>query len=74
MDNCDPWASEEGVKKEDGRELIREVDPAKPYSAVIVCVAHEQFKHFDFQKYAEQGAVIFDAKNIVDRRLVDGRL
>ena len=74
VDICDPWASEEGVKKEYGRELIREVDPAKPYSAVIVCVAHEQFKHFDFQKYAEQGAVIFDAKNIVDRRLVDGRL
>ena len=74
VDIFDPWASQDVVRKEFGRELIQEVDPEKPYAAVIVCVAHEQFTHFNFQKYAEQGAVIFDAKNIVDRRWVDSRL
>ena len=74
VDIFDPWASQDVVRKEFGRELIQAVDPEKPYAAVIVCVAHEQFTHFNFQKYAEQGAVIFDAKNIVDRRWVDSRL
>ena len=74
VDICDMWASPEVVKHEYGKDIIAEVDPAKHYEAVIACVAHDEFKTFPFAKYKEQGAVIFDVKNFVDRELVDGRL
>jgi len=39
-----------------------------------LAVAHDEFKEIDFEKYYNEGTVIFDAKAVVDRRWVDGRL
>lgn len=74
VDLYDPWARPETVALEYGRELLPAVDPQKNYNAVIACVAHEQFKSFDFRKYHEQGAVVYDVKGFVCRQFVDGRL
>ncbi len=74
VDIYDPWANAEVVRHEYGKDLIPAVDPDKHYAAIIACVCHDQFKTFDFKKYKEQGAVIFDVKNFVDRSLVDSRL
>ena len=74
VDIYDPWASPEVVKHEYGKELIPAIDENKQYAAVIACVSHDQFKTFDFKKYKQQNAVIYDVKNFVDRSLVDGRL
>lgn len=74
VDIYDPWASNDVIKHEYGKELIPAIDPDKEYSAVIACVSHEQFKTFDFKKYRDQGAVVFDVKNFVDRQYVDARL
>ncbi len=74
VDIYDPWASPEVVRREYGKELIAAIDPNKQYAAVIACVSHDQFKTFDFAKYKNQNAVIYDVKNFVDRSLVDGRL
>ncbi len=74
VDIYDPWASAAVVKHEYGKELISAIDPDKNYEAIIACVCHNQFKTFDFKKYKERGAVVFDVKNFVDRNLVDGRL
>ena len=74
VDIYDPWASPEVVKHEYGKTLIPAVDPDKKYSAIVACVCHDQFKTFDFKKYKDQGAVIFDVKNFIDRSLVDARL
>ena len=74
VDIYDPWASPEVVRHEYGKELIGGIDPDKDYAAIIACVCHDQFKTFDFKKYHERGAVVFDVKNFVDRDLVDGRL
>jgi UDP-N-acetyl-D-galactosamine dehydrogenase len=74
VDLYDPWASNEVIKHEYSKELIPAIDPDKKYAAIIACVSHDQFKTFDFKKYQEQGAVIFDVKNFVDRQYVDARL
>ncbi len=74
VDIYDPWASAAIVKHEYGKDLIAGIDPRKRYAAVIACVAHDQFKEFDFKKYRDQGAVIFDVKGFVPRELVDARL
>jgi UDP-N-acetyl-D-galactosamine dehydrogenase len=44
------------------------------YSAIVLAVAHEEFKSIDFEKHHKSGGVLFDVKAIVDRRWVDARL
>lgn len=74
VDIYDPWADPQVVKHEYKADLISAIDPDKKYEAVIACVAHDQFKTFDFEKYKNLGAVIFDVKGFVDRKWVDARL
>lgn len=74
VDIYDPWAIADEVRHEYGVEILNELDENKKYEAVLLAVAHDEFKSFDFEKYKSQGAVVFDAKAVVDRRWVDGRL
>ena len=74
VDLYDPWVCAEELKEEYGVEVVKELNPDKKYEAIILAVAHEEFKEFDFEKHYKQGAVVFDVKAVVDRRWVDGRL
>jgi len=74
VDIYDPWADKDEVKHEYGVDITAELDQSVQYNALIVAVAHDEFKAFDFKKYKGNNAVIFDAKSFVDRDLVDGRL
>ena len=74
VDIYDPWADPQVVKHEYKVDLMPAIDPDKKYEAIIACVAHDQFKTFDFEKYKNLGAVIFDVKGFVDRKWVDARL
>jgi UDP-N-acetyl-D-galactosamine dehydrogenase len=74
VDIYDPWASAEEVKHEYKVDILSKLDITKEYQAVLLVVAHDEFKEFDFEKFHSSGAVIFDAKAVVDRRWVDGRL
>jgi len=74
VDIYDPWANGAVVQRELGKTLIPNVEPSTPYKAIIACVAHDQFKTFDFARYKQQGCVIFDVKGIVPRELADARL
>lgn len=74
VDIYDPWASAEEVKHEYGVDIIDQLDNSKKYDAILLAVSHDEFKTIDFEKYFKDGAVVFDAKAVVDRRWVDGRL
>jgi len=74
VDLYDPWVCAEELKEEYGIDTIKELNSGKKYEAIILAVAHEEFDTFDFEKHHKQGAVVYDAKAIVDRRWVDGRL
>lgn len=74
VDIYDPWAIADEVKHEYNVDIINQLDGNKSYQAILLAVAHDEFKIFDFRKYYEAGAVIFDAKAVVDRQWVDGRL
>jgi UDP-N-acetyl-D-galactosamine dehydrogenase len=74
VDIYDPWADKDEVKKEYDVEISATYDEAKKYDAVILAVAHKQFKDFDFKKQKRNGAIIYDVKNFVDRDVADGRL
>jgi len=74
VDIYDPWASALEVKHEYNVDIISKLDKSKQYQAILLAVSHDEFKEFDFEKYHTNGAVIFDAKAVVERRWVDGRL
>jgi UDP-N-acetyl-D-galactosamine dehydrogenase len=74
VDIYDPWALAAEVKHEYDVDIISELDKTKKYQAVLLAVAHDEFKLIDFENYSNNGAVIFDAKAVVERKWVDGRL
>ena len=74
VDIYDPLANAEEVKEEFGIDLIRHIDPEKQYVVLILAVAHQEFLAFDFEKYHQNNAVIFDVKAVLNRDWVDGRL
>lgn len=73
VDVYDPHAITEEVRDEYGIELNGSIE-AK-YAAIILAVAHEEFKSLDFHKLKnDHNTVIFDTKSILSREIVDARL
>ena len=76
IDIFDPWADKSEVLNEYKFDLqtdYKEIDVNK-YSAVILAVAHNEFKNLDFLFMKKSGAVIFDVKGVLNKDLVDDRL
>jgi UDP-N-acetyl-D-galactosamine dehydrogenase len=72
----DPWANSDRVEKEYGikvESLECRVESGK-YDAIILAVAHDQFKNMDVSKLVRPGGVIYDVKGILPRDIIDGRL
>jgi UDP-N-acetyl-D-galactosamine dehydrogenase len=74
VDIYDPLVHPAELKKEHNINVLTEVDANKQYAALILAVAHNEFKAFDFRKYHTAGSVVFDAKSVINRQWVDGRL
>ena len=72
VDVYDPWASAEEVKKEYGQELCATL--ANDYSAVVLAVAHNEFKVLDVKNHCVDNAVIYDIKGILDKSVITDRL
>lgn len=74
VDVYDPWASKEEVSHEYGIEIIDGQTPPDltAYSAIILAVAHREFKALSVRKSDQQ--VVFDVKAVLDKELVDARL
>jgi UDP-N-acetyl-D-galactosamine dehydrogenase len=74
VDVFDPWADAKEVKHEYGIEILsRENTPnLDEYSAVILAVAHKEFKQLHIQKSDNQ--VVYDVKGILEKSKVDARL
>ena len=69
----DPWADKEEVKHEYGLELQDSKDfKLQEYAAVIVAVAHEEFKGLDFSHKGK--TIVYDLKGILPKEQVSGRL
>lgn len=69
----DPWANSDRVEKEYGI-AITSILPNEQFDAVILAVAHDQFKTLEVSKLVRQGGVIYDVKGVLPRDIVDGRL
>lgn len=73
VDVYDPWADKIEVKDEYNIDLIKSIHPAT-YDAVVLAVAHNQFKEMDVPGMKKPSGIIFDIKSVIDKSLVDGRL
>ena len=72
VDVYDPHANADEVAEEYGIQLCSTI--GSNYSAIIVCVAHQEFKTLDYKNSIASPAVIFDTKAIWDKDAVDARL
>ena len=73
VDVFDAVANKEQVKTELQIDLIKDYS-VKQYSAIILAVAHTDFKVIDFKKFQNSKTVIFDAKSFIPANFIDGRL
>jgi len=74
VDIYDPWANPEEVMHEYRLESLSGLN-GKRYEAVILAVAHDQFKTLDITALAScESFVVYDIKGVLPRETVDGRL
>jgi UDP-N-acetyl-D-galactosamine dehydrogenase len=74
VDVYDPWANQQEVIKEYSIELLKEKPVLSSYQAIILSVAHKDFRKFNYAEIDLNKTVVFDAKNFLDRQFVDARL
>jgi UDP-N-acetyl-D-galactosamine dehydrogenase len=69
----DPWANPAIAKHEYGVELHNEL-PEQHYDAVILAVAHDEFKGLDISSISNENSVVYDVKGILSEEVIDGKL
>jgi UDP-N-acetyl-D-glucosamine/UDP-N-acetyl-D-galactosamine dehydrogenase len=74
VDVFDPWADPVEVMEEYGVSILSDYAPNDSYSAIILAVAHDDFKRIEIAEHKKNGAVIFDVKGLYDKTIVDSRL
>ncbi len=72
VDVYDPYALKEEVKHEYGITLVDK--PTGSYNAIILAVAHDEFKTLDIDALKNTYSVVFDIKGMLPKDKVDARL
>ena len=76
VDVHDPWADAEEAHREYGLKPLRRLKPGS-YDAIVIGVAHDQFRRMGIAKIRELGRrnhVLYDIKYVFPAADVDGRL
>jgi len=69
----DPWANPMIVKHEYDIDVTNELLMNK-YDAVILAVAHDQFRTMDVRAFVNENGVVYDIKNVLSKESIDERL
>ncbi len=69
----DPWANPAIAKHEYGIEVTNEL-PTEKFDALIMGVAHNEFKELNVTDFVKENRVIFDVKGTLPKDIVDARL
>lgn len=76
VDVYDPWVEKDAASNEYNILPIDKPENGK-YDAIILCVAHDEFKHLtlaDINEMGKKDYVLYDIKYMLDAENVDGRL
>ena len=75
VDVYDPWANVNEVKTAFDLTLYTEEQQLNDeYDAIILAVAHDQYKEFVIEDYTSKTSVVFDVKSFFPKDKIDGRL
>ena len=75
VDIYDPWANVNEVKTAFDLTLYTEEQQLNDeYDAIILAVAHHQYKEFVIENYISKTSVVFDVKSFFPKDKIDGRL
>ena len=69
----DPWANVAVAQHEYGIEPVNTLNPEHQFDAVIMAVAHNEFKSIDINAFLKEQSVVYDVKWIINDN-VDGKL
>lgn len=69
----DPWANPAVAMHEYGIEITNEL-PKEKFDAVVLGVAHNEFKTMDIPAFGKEKSVIYDVKWLLPSEQADGRL
>lgn len=69
----DPWASPAIVKHEYDIDVTNEL-PSEKFDAIVLAVAHDEFKALDTASLRKERSVVFDVKGFWDSSIIDSRL
>lgn len=70
----DPWADSAEVYKEYGVTCQNSETKGQKYDAVILAVAHKEFKVLNIEEFLNNPAVVYDVKGVLPRGFVDACL
>jgi UDP-N-acetyl-D-galactosamine dehydrogenase len=73
----DPWADAATVKHEYGIPLLARAPAKGRYDAIVVAVAHDQFRQLSpkqIRAFGRRGHVLYDIKSVLPAETVDARL
>jgi UDP-N-acetyl-D-glucosamine/UDP-N-acetyl-D-galactosamine dehydrogenase len=77
VDVYDPWADADEAQESYGLTLLPDVRDKGDYAAVVLAVAHDQFKPggaYDTRALTMSNGVVYDIKGVLPKEQVDGRL
>lgn len=74
VDIYDPWADQKEVHHEYGINILNEYPEKDGYAAIILAVAHNEFKDIDMQAHKANEVIIYDVKGILPKEIVTARL
>lgn len=71
---CDPWADPEESRKEYGVNIIKQIPEEKKYDAIILAVAHDDFRNLPLRDSLQSSGLIYDVKGVLPKSEIDARL
>ncbi|NVK09212.1 MAG: nucleotide sugar dehydrogenase [Tenacibaculum sp.] len=69
----DPWANVDEVEKEYGLQSTKEL-PTEKYDAIVLTVAHNEYKELDIISLKKEESVVYDVKGVLSKKIVDKSL
>jgi UDP-N-acetyl-D-galactosamine dehydrogenase len=70
----DPWADPGEVNREYSVDCQREAIDGRKFDAIILAVAHDEFRALDTLQLRKEVSVVYDVKSVLNTSLIDGRL
>lgn len=70
----DPWADPEEIRHEYNLISVNRIPDDMLFDAVVLAVAHDEFKSCSIRDYCKDNHVIYDIKGFLPKEMVDSRL